>query len=165
MLLITPFFSTETSGEIKREAENLAVALQCAVTDCRGSSDLFIIGICFVTNKNRLLLNEIGNSYQHDNLCNLSNFLVAYKNLLKNYLCTLAFCLHFQTTVLSFQVWSKQERCSETSVFTESCKGSYLYKVSLPVWTLLALLVSFSSPSAVDRMSLMLPTLDFWISW
>lgn len=120
MLLISPFFNTGSSGEIKREVENLAVALQCAVIDCRGSSDLFIIGTCFVTNKNRLLLNKIGNAYQHDNLCNLSNFLVAYKSLLKNYFCTLAFCLHFQTTVLSFQVWSKQERCSETSVFTES---------------------------------------------
>lgn len=74
------FFNTGSSGGIKREAKHFPVAQQCAVTDCRGSSDLFIIGTCFVTNKNRLLLKEMGNSYQHDDLCNLSHFLVAYKS-------------------------------------------------------------------------------------
>lgn len=122
--MVTAFFSTRSSGEIKREAENFPVAQQYAVTDCRGSSDLFIIGTCFVTNKNRLLLNEMGNSYQRDDLCNLSHFLVAYKSLFKNSLCTVAFCLHFQTTAFSLQVWSEQERYREISVFTESCKGS-----------------------------------------
>lgn len=121
MLLITAFFNTGGSGGIKREAKHFPVAQQCAVTDCRGSSDLFIIGTCFVTNKNRLLLSEMGNSYQHGDLCNLSHFLVAYKSLFLNSLCTLAFCLHFQTIVFSLQVCSKQERCSKEGViFTKS---------------------------------------------
>lgn len=151
MLLVTAFFSTGSSGEIKREAENYPVAQQYAVTDCRDSSDLFIIGTCFVTNKNRLLLNEMGNSYQHDDLCNVSHFLAAYKSLFINSLCTLAICLHFQTTVFSLQVWSKQERYSEISVFTEGfTEGLYLYKVSLSVWTPLAPHVSFSSLSLLD---------------
>lgn len=41
-------------------------AQQCAVMHCRGSSELFISGTCFITNKNRLLLKEMGNPYQHD---------------------------------------------------------------------------------------------------
>lgn len=36
------------------------------------------------------------------------------------------------------------------SVLAESCKRSYLYKVSLFVWTLWASLMSFSSPLALD---------------
>lgn len=99
------FFRTGSTGEIKREAGNFPVAQQCTVTDCRGSSDLVIIGTCFVTNKNRLLLNEMGNSYQHDDLCNISHFLVAYKSpFFKTTFCTLAFSLE----MLAFPSYSVQ---------------------------------------------------------
>lgn len=60
------FFVLGVVEERRGKQGTFLFAQQCAVTHCRGSSELFISGTCFITNKNRLLLKEMGNPYQHD---------------------------------------------------------------------------------------------------